>query len=423
LTWHVSGEIFLVCFGFFGKKRSVRTAMRSYPRNKIILVLVSMAVLTCSGLLVRHYFFGKAIIAYITADAAKTDIEEKVLASGTLNALKTVEVGAQVSGQLKKLHVVLGDQVKKGQLLAEIDPVLQQNSLRDAEASLENVKAQKRSKQALLQQYELTYKRQKQMVDQDAAARADLESAQAQLDSTRADLAALDAQINKAKISVDTAKANLDYTRIVAPMDGVVISIVTEEGQTVVSAQAAPTILKLANLDTITVKAQISEADVTRTRPGQSVYFTILGDADTRYYSTLRAIEPGPDTTTTSSSSTTTSSSSTAIYYNGLFDVPNPGRRLRVSMTAQVSIVQNIAKQALCIPTSALGEKGKDGRSTVRVLVNNLPENRMIRTGINNNVLVQVTDGLQEGDRVIIGDSSTLPATEKTTSVGHPRGI
>lgn len=397
--------------------------MRSYPRNKIILVLVSMAVLTCSGLLVRHYFFGKAIIAYITADAAKTDIEEKVLASGTLNALKTVEVGAQVSGQLKKLHVVLGDQVKKGQLLAEIDPVLQQNSLRDAEASLENVKAQKRSKQALLQQYELTYKRQKQMVDQDAAARADLESAQAQLDSTRADLAALDAQINKAKISVDTAKANLDYTRIVAPMDGVVISIVTEEGQTVVSAQAAPTILKLANLDTITVKAQISEADVTRTRPGQSVYFTILGDADTRYYSTLRAIEPGPDTTTTSSSSTTTSSSSTAIYYNGLFDVPNPGRRLRVSMTAQVSIVQNIAKQALCIPTSALGEKGKDGRSTVRVLVNNLPENRMIRTGINNNVLVQVTDGLQEGDRVIIGDSSTLPATEKTTSVGHPRGI
>ena len=392
------------------------------PCNKIILILVSMAVLMCAGLLVRHYFFGKDKIAYITADAAKTDIEEKVLASGTLNALKTVEVGAQVSGQLKKLHVVLGDQVKKGQLLAEIDPVLQQNSLRDAEASLENVKAQKRSKQALLQQYELAYKRQKQMVDQDAAARADLESAQAQLDSTRADLAALDAQINKAKISVDTAKANLDYTRIVAPMDGVVISIVTEEGQTVVSAQAAPTILKLANLDTITIKAQISETDVTRTRPGQSVYFTILGDADTRYYSTLRAIEPGPDTTTTSSSSTTTSSSSTAIYYNGLFDVPNPGRKLRVSMTAQVSIVQNIAKQALCIPASALGEKGKDGRYTVKVLQNNLPENRMIRTGIDNNVLVQVTEGLQEGDKVIIGDSSTLPATEKTTSAGPPRG-
>jgi macrolide-specific efflux system membrane fusion protein len=396
--------------------------MRSYPRNKIILVLITIAVVICTVLLVRHYFFAKNKITYITATAARMDLEEKVLASGTLNAFKTVEVGAQVSGQLKKLHVVLGDQVKKGQLLAEIDPVLQQNSLRDAEASLENVKAQKRSKQALLQQYELAYKRQKQMVDQDAAARADLESAQSQLDSTRADLAALDAQINKARISVDTAQANLDYTRIVAPMDGVVISIVTEEGQTVVSAQAAPTILKLANLDTITVKAQISEADVTRTRPGQPVYFTILGDADTRYYSTLRAIEPGPDTTTTSSSSTTTSSSSTAIYYNGLFDVPNPGRKLRVSMTAQVSIVQNIAKQALCIPASALGEKGKDGRSTVRVLVNNLPENSMIRTGINNNVLIQVTEGLQEGDKVIIGDSSTLPAAEKTTSAAHPRG-
>ena len=395
--------------------------MRNILRNKIFLMLISIAVLTCAGPLARYYFFAKDKIAYITADAARMDLEEKVLASGTLNALKTVEVGAQVSGQLKKLHVVLGDQVKKGQLLAEIDPVLQQNSLRDAEASLDNVKAQKRSKQALLLQYELTFKRQKQMVDEDAAARADLESAQAQLDSTRADLAALDAQINKAKISVDTARANLDYTRIVAPMDGVVISIVTEEGQTVVSAQAAPTILKLANLDTITVKAQISEADVPRTRAGQLVYFTILGDADTRYYSKLRAIEPGPDTTASSSStssSSMTSSSSTAIYYNGLFDVPNPGRKLRVSMTAQVSIVLNTVKQALCIPTSALGAKGKDGRYAVKILRNDVPENRMIRVGINNNVQVQVTDGLKEGDKVIIGDSSTLPATEKSTPAG-----
>lgn len=390
-------------------------------------MLVAIVAFLGAGLLVKHYFFAKDKITYITASAGRMDIEENVLASGTLNALKTVAVGAQVSGQLKKLHVALGDQVKKGQLLAEIDPVIQLNTLKDAEAQVENLKAQKLSKQALLKQYELACKRQKQMVDHDAASRADLESAQAQLDSTRADIASLNAQIKKAKIAVDTARANYGYTRIVAPMDGVVISIVTEEGQTVVSAQTATTILKLADLGTITVKAKISEADVIRVKPGQVVYFTTLGDSDTRHYGILRAIEPGPDTTsaTTSSSSSTGSSSSTsstAIYYNGLFEVSNPNRLLRVDMTAQVSIVLNEAKNALCIPSSALGDKVKDGRYAVKVLQNKKAEIRNVRVGINNNVQVQVLDGLREGDKVIIGDSSSLPAVAVTARPGSPPG-
>lgn len=390
-------------------------------------MLVSIVVFLSAGLLVKHYFFAKDKITYITANAGRMDIEENVLASGTLNAFKTVEVGAQVSGQLKKLHVALGDQVKKGQLLAEIDPVIQLNTLRDAEAQVENLKAQKLSKQALLKQYELACKRQKQMFKQDAAPLADLESAQAQFDSTTADIASLDAQIKKAKIAVDTARANYGYTRIVAPMDGVVISIVTEEGQTVVSAQTATTILKLADLGTITVKAKISEADVIRVRPGLPVYFTTLGDSDTRHYGVLRAIEPGPDTTSTtgtssSSSSSSSSTSNTAIYYNGLFEVPNPDRLLRVDMTAQVSIVLNEAKNALCIPYSALGDKVKDGRYSVKVLQNKKVEIRNVRIGINNNVQVQVLDGLREGDKVIIGDSSSLPAVAVTARPGPPPG-
>lgn len=227
---------------------------------------------------------------------------------------------------------------------------------------MENLRAQKCSKQALLRQYQASCHRQEILVAKDAAAVADLEETKAQLDSTRSVITALDAQIRKARISVETAQANLGYTRIVAPRDGVVISIVTEEGQTVVSTQSATTILKLANLDTITVKAQISEADVARVYPGQTVYFTTLGDADTRYYGKLRAIEPGPNsdsstTTSNGSSSNSSSSSSTAIYYNGLFEVPNPGHKLRVSMTAQVSIVLHAVRQALCIPVSALGDK------------------------------------------------------------------
>lgn len=393
--------------------------MNKIRRVQLIILLTLVAALTGSTLFVRQAFFAKEKTAYITASAARMDIEEKVLASGRLNAFKTVEVGAQVSGQLKKLHVALGEQVRKGDLLAEIDPVLQVNALKEAEAQVDNLKAQKRSKQALLNQYDLAYQRQKQLVAGDAAARADLESARAQLESTRSDIASVEAQIRKARIAVDSANANLGYTRIVAPMDGVVISIVTEEGQTVVSAQTATTILKLANLDTMTVKAEISEADIMRVKPGQKVYFTTLGDGDTRHYGKLRATEPGPKSST---GTTGTTSSSTAIYYNGLFEVPNPDRKLRVEMTAEVSIVLNEAKQALCIPASALGEKGKDGRYTVRVVRDNQPEDRMIRIGIKNNVQAQVLDGLKAGDTVIVGDSSSLPVTENKGAMGPPPG-
>lgn len=159
------------------------------------------------------------------------DLEDTVLASGTIKPVKQVSVGAQVNGQLKSLKVALGDRVKKGQLLAEIDPVLQENDLRKAEAALANVQAQKASKQALLAQYQLTLTRQQTMFGQDASAKADLESAQAQVDSTKADLASLDAQIRESAVEVDTAKANLGYTRITAPMDGEIISIVTQEAR------------------------------------------------------------------------------------------------------------------------------------------------------------------------------------------------
>jgi macrolide-specific efflux system membrane fusion protein len=246
----------------------------------------------------------------------------------------------------------------------------------------------------------------------DAGSRADLESAQAQLESTRHDIVALEAQIRKSLIAVDTARANLGYTRIHAPIDGAVISIDTEEGQTVVSNQAATTILTLATLDTMTVKAKISEADVTRVKPGLPTYFTLLGDSDTRYYGKLRAIEPGPVNGTTTTGTGSTSSSSSAIYYYGLFEVPNPDNKLKVSMTTQVAVVLNQAKQALCIPVSALGEKQKDGKTTVKVLMGEQAENRSIRTGISNNVQIQVLDGLREGEKVIVGDSSSLPKTD-----------
>ena len=379
--------------------------MKSSTNKRMFLAGAGLLVATL-GTVAARGFFAAEEPHYITAPVSRLDLEDSVLANGVLEAFKSVAVGAQVNGQLKTLHVKLGDKVKKGQLLAEIDPVLAENTLRNAEAQVDNLLAQKQVKEALLIQHEAAFERQKRMRADDAGRQSELESARAQLETTRHEIAAMDAQLKMARISVDTAKANLGYTRIQAPIDGTVISIDTEEGQTVVSNQTAAKILTLATLDTMTVKVKISEADVMRVKPGLPTYFTLLGDHDTRHYGKLRAIEPGP---VSSGSTTSGSTSGAAVYYYGLFEVPNPDNAFRVSMTAQVAIVLNQAKQALCIPASALAEKQKGGRATVRVLAGDKAETRRITTGISNNVQIQVVDGLKEGDAIIVGESTGEP--------------
>jgi macrolide-specific efflux system membrane fusion protein len=370
-------------------------------KKKLIVVGIALVVLIGVVFGIRALFFTAPPPSYLTVSVTRGNIEQAVQATGVLEPIQVVNVGAQVNGQLKSLKVKLGDRVKKGDLLAEIDPAIQENNLRNAEASLVSARAQKRASEAQLKQYELSLARQEKMVTSSASSQAELESARAQVESTKAQLDSLNAQINQAMIQVDTAKTNLGYTKILAPMDGEVISVVTQEGQTVVSSQSAPTILILANVDTMTVKAQISEADVVRIQPGLPVYFTILGKPGERHHSTLRTVEPAPDTYT-SATQTTSSSSASAVYYNGLFDVANPDHVLRTKMTAQVSIVLGQAKDALTIPVTALGSKTRDGYR-VQVLNNGLPEERDIKTGLNNNVQVEILEGLQEGDEVIAG--------------------
>jgi macrolide-specific efflux system membrane fusion protein len=357
----------------------------------------------------RNFFVPEKEHEYLTAEVTRLDLEDAVLATGQLQAYKQVDVGAQVSGQLKSLKVKLGDEVKKGQWLAEIDPVLSQNALRQAEANVEDLRAQRRSAAAQFALAELEFRRQQQMLRDDATARQDYESAQANLGVQRAGLPALDARIRAAQIEVETAQANLGYTRIAAPIDGEVVAIVTQEGQTVISQQQAPVILKLADLDTMTVKAQVSEADVVRVQAGQEVYFTILGAPENRYSGKLRAIEPAPQNFAEATGALGGGGSSklnAAVFYNALFEVPNPGHRLRISMTAQVSILLSTARDALSIPVSALGAKNEDGSYAVRVLgADNKVGTRQVHTGINNNVSVEVLSGLTEGERVIIGDA------------------
>ncbi|WP_028319503.1 efflux RND transporter periplasmic adaptor subunit [Desulfobulbus elongatus] len=360
---------------------------------------------------------------HMTAAVGRGSVEVTVLANGTVESDNLVSVGAQVSGQLKSLKVELGDTVKAGQLVAEIDSLPQQNTLRTQTAALNAVLAQRQAKEASLTLAELTYKRQTQMLKGDAASREDADTAEANLKVLRAEITALDAQIEQARIAVDTAQVDLGYTKISSPIDGVVVAIVTKEGQTVNANQTAPTIIKVARLDQMTIRVEISEADVIRVKPGLKATFTILGEPDNRYPAAVKSIEPAPEsiateTTTTSSTSTSTS---TAIYYIGILDVPNPDGKLRISMTTQVNIVLAEATDVLVIPAAALGDKGKDGLYTVRVeTASGTIEQRRVKIGLNTNVQAEVVEGLREGERVIIGDQIVAAASTTSTQRRPP---
>ncbi|ENX24519.1 MacA family efflux pump subunit [Acinetobacter sp. CIP 102136] len=414
---------------------------------------------------------------YITAEVTQGDIESSVLATGILEATKMVSVGAQVSGQVRKMYVELGDQVKQGQLIARIDSVRQENDLKTAEASIKNQMAQLAVRQANLAKVEAEYNRQKAMYAQDATSRSELESAFANYKTAQADITAINAQIEQSRLTLATAKEDLGYTQIVAPMDGTIVAIVTEEGQTVNANQSAPTIVKLAKLDTMTIKAEISEADVMKVEEGQTVYFTTLGNNEKKIYAKLRQVEPAPNSINTDSN-TSSSSSSSAVYYNALFDVPNEDGKLRIDMTAQVYIVLDEAKNVLTIPAAAIQgsnrppranrgeargegsrgegslasrpeaesaqgnrpagerparlnlseaelaliEQGKAQRGMVRVLqADGTAKPTPVLIGLNNRATAQVLKGLKRGDQVVIADGSDT-SNDAAKRGGNSRG-
>ncbi len=347
---------------------------------------------------------------YITAQVERGDIENAVLATGLLEGVKQVDVGAQVSGQLKSLKVKLGDKVKKGQWLAEIDPLVLRNTLRQAEVDEEKLQAERMSTEVQMKQARRQFERYKDLQADESISRQDFENAQSEFEVQQANLRSLDAQIKSAQVQIDTARVNLGYTRIVAPIDGDVVGIVTQEGQTVIAQQLAPVLLKLADLDTMTIKAQVSEADVIHISPGQEVYFTILGE-DKRYYAKLRGTEPAPQNYLDTEANGSKSRQDSAVFYNALFDVPNDDHRLRIAMTAQVRIVLGTASQALTVPVAALGPRSPDGSYVVQVLdEKGFAQPRTVQAGINNNVQVQITQGLAEGDRVVVGELATATA-------------
>ena len=390
-------------------------------------VVIVVVVLGGVGLAVASHFKPPAPPAITTTAVTRGDLEINVLATGTIEAAKLVSVGAQATGEIKHLYVALGDKVRKGDPIAEIDSKQQDNDLLKASAALQGARADLSARKATLKQDELAVARLRSLVAIDAGSRGDLEVAEANLDGARAAVTVAESSIVQAQLAEDTARVNVGYAHVLAPMDGTVVAIVTEQGQTVNAVQMSPTIIKLARLDTMTIKAQISEADVPRVKAGMPVYFTLLGDPDTRYDTTLRAVEPGPTTlaSETGGAAATTSATASAIYYNGIFDAPNPQGKLRIAMTANATIVLDKVKGALLIPSAALGARDKDGRYAVRVVTAaaasagaGVPQERKVRIGLNNRVQAQVLEGLAVGEHVVTSEARAPAGAASAASGG-----
>ncbi|QKW56411.1 efflux RND transporter periplasmic adaptor subunit [Stenotrophomonas sp. NA06056] len=351
------------------------------------------------------------------APVVRGNIEQVVEATGTLKPSRLVSVGAQVSGRIESLHVKLGDKVKAGDPIADIDSRTQRNALLSAQAAQRTARANRDALATDLRQYELTLQRQRRLVESQLVARADFDAAKAKVDATREQITALDGEIVQRQTDVDIAQTNLEYTRITAPTDGTVLAVVAREGQTVNAVQSAPTIVMLGNQDVMTVYAEISEADVVHTTIGQEAFFTILGDAGRRYSSTLRDIAPAPESITNEDTSSLASpalsaGSRTAMYYNGQFDVDNTDGRLRSYMTAQVRIVLGRAHNVLTIPSAALGARAGDGSYTVQVrAADGRAVARRITIGLDDQIQAQVRSGLKEGEQVVLAQASDEAAT------------
>ena len=340
----------------------------------------------------------------LTVPVQRGDLEDLVTATGVLQPRDYVDVGAQVSGQLEVLHVRIGDDVKEGDLLAEIDPTLYVARVDATRAQLRNQRAQLMERKAQLTLAELQYRRQQNLLREEATSREASQTAEATLQSARAQIEAISAQIEQTESTLRAEEANLEYARIYAPMDGTVVSIEARQGQTLNVNQQAPILMRIADLSAMTVEAQVSEADIGKLTPDMPVYFTTLGSQQQRWESRLDRLEPTPVV------------ENNVVLYNAVFEVPNPEGRLMTQMTAQVFFVNAEARGALLVAVTALNGRGPG--ATVQVLGSNgQPEQRAVTVGVTNRVQAEIVDGLEEGDRVV---SSPRGAGGKS-SEGGPR--
>ena len=374
--------------------------------KKRFFILLGLAVAAGAA----YYFFSinsKQETTYLTESVTRGNVEKTVVASGSVESVNEVDVGAQVSGKITKLYVKLGQEIKKGEMIADIDSTTQINTLNTKKAALVSYQAQLKAKKTAYDVALSSYNRLSKLYTQKATSLDSVNTAKSTLDNAKAEMEAIEANIKQAEIEVNTAETNVGYTKITAPMDGTVVSVPVSEGQTVNANQTTPTIVTIADLSKMKIKPEISEGDITKVKAGQEVSFTILSDSQTVYHSVIDSVDPANTTTSdsssTSSSTSSNSSSSTtsAIYYYANVLIDNPDRTLRIGMTTENNIKIANAKDVLLVSNMAIQKR--DSKSFVNVLNDkNQPEQREVETGVQNDFQTEIKSGLNEGEKVIV---------------------
>lgn len=378
-----------------GKAMTADSRLKTTIFRAIIILLILVSVLV--WLEVRdgeELAQNQPLIAMVQV----RDIENTIAAAGSLKPSNFVDVGAQVSGQLRQLYVEVGDVVVTDQLLAEIDARVQESRVEASRVGIEALESQLQSRQASLVLAEATAARQEKLRGANATSDQDYETAMSSLANARASLAQLEKQIQQSRASLSTEETQLEFTRIYAPIAGTIVSIDMNEGRTLNASQQAPTILRVADLGTMTVETQVSEADIGNIARGMEVYFTTLGGGTRRWHGELRQILPTPVV------------ENNVVLYTALFDVNNDDGRLLPEMTAQVYFVTSAARDVLTVPLGALDFSettlpGADTRlATVAVVHGDgRQETREVTIGLTSRVHAQVISGLGEGDQVVAG--------------------
>ena len=384
--------------------------------KKFIVGLVALLLLGSAG----YFYFiqpNNSQTIYLTETAQYADLKKSVIATGTVRAHQRVEVGAQVSGKIEKIYVVLGQQVKAGDVIAEIDSKNQLNSLNTAQAELSSYQAQLKAKKVSYDVANSAYQRLASLYDKKSTSLDELNTRKNTLALAEAEIEQIKASIKQAEINVDNAKTNVTYTKIVAPINGTIISIPVSEGQTVNANQTTPTIVQIADLSKVLVKPEISEGDITKVKAGMAVEFSTLSDPDTKYQSVINSVDPAM-TTLTDNQYAENVSDTQAVYYYANIVMNNPDNKLRIGMTTQNTITIESLENALVVPTMTL--KKQQNKVFVKVLTaNNQTEQREVTIGLNDDVNTQILSGLSAGEKVI---SSELQNNEKVgNAVRTPR--
>ena len=382
-------------------------------KTKILIILLILGV---GGYFVYDKFFNikDEKVEFITKKAKKGSFSKKVDATGEIFATELIDVGAQVSGQIKKLYVKLGDQVKKGDMIASIDSSTQQNNIDNKEAQLAIYKAQLESAKVALNIAKTQFDRENALFSKNATSKQEFESAKNTYSANSAKIKELEAQIKQTNIELSTAKINLGYTKITAPRDGTVVSVQVEEGQTVNANQTTPTIVNIADLSQVKMKMQIAEGDITKIKVGTPVEYSILSEPTKKFQTTVSSIDPGLTTlsdgsygssSSSKSSYSSSSSSSSAVYYYAQSIVDNKDGILRIGMTTQNELLIANVEDAIIVPS--IGIKKDENGTFVYVLKDGKPVKTAVKTGIKDNLDTQIISGINEGDEIITSQGSS----------------